>query len=87
MGQLLATLPAGERVKRYREIAAVAFQRAASAHSETLRTEYLSLASAWQVLAIEIEHMSGLAWPNIQTPPEADHHDDDLKHHDDPDSR
>ncbi|HUO93433.1 MAG TPA: hypothetical protein VMU22_10950 [Rhizomicrobium sp.] len=60
MKRLLAVLPAGERVRRYREMAAFALQRAAEARSARMRTEYLTLASSWQVMAIEIEHTSGL---------------------------
>ena len=63
MKQSLAALPAGERARRYREMAVEAFQHATDAQSETVRAEYLSLASSWQVLAIEIEHMTGLAAP------------------------
>lgn len=61
MKQLLAVLPAGERVRRYREMAAFALQRAADAQSARMRAEYLTLASSWQVLALEIEHSTGLA--------------------------
>jgi hypothetical protein len=60
LGRLLATLPAGERVKRYREIAAEAFRHAATTKDEVLKAEYLTLASLWQVLAIELEHSSGI---------------------------
>ena len=56
MNQLLAVLPAGERVRRYREMAAYALERAADARSARMRAEYLTLASSWQVLALEIEH-------------------------------
>jgi hypothetical protein len=63
MGRLLASLPAGERVRRYREIAAEAFRHAAEVENADLRAEYLSLASAWQGLAIQIAHMTGLARP------------------------
>jgi hypothetical protein len=61
--QRLAALPAGDRARRYREMAGEAFQHASDAQSEVLRAEYLSLASSWQVLAIEIEHATGLATP------------------------
>jgi hypothetical protein len=59
--QLLAVLPAGERVRRYREMAAFALERAAESHSARMRAEYLTLASSWQVLALEIEHSTGFA--------------------------
>jgi hypothetical protein len=59
--QLLAALPAGERVRRYREMAAFALQRAAESRSARMRAEYLTLASSWQVLALEIEHATGLS--------------------------
>ena len=61
MGRQLARLPAGERVRRYREMAAEAFEHAEAAKDESMRAGYLSLASDWQVLALEIEHSLGLA--------------------------
>lgn len=63
MRQALAALPAGERARRYRQRAVEAFQHATDTQSESLRAEYLSLASCWQVLAIEIEQTNGFATP------------------------
>ena len=60
VGLLLASLPAAERARRYRDIACDAFERAASAQDETTRAGYLSLASGWQVLALQVEHSIGL---------------------------
>ena len=42
-------------------MAAEAFERAEAAKDESMRAGYLSLASDWQVLALEIEHSLGLA--------------------------
>jgi hypothetical protein len=44
-------------------MAAEAFERAEAATDESMRAGYLSLASDWQVLALEIEHSSGLTGP------------------------
>jgi hypothetical protein len=68
VGRRFAALPAAERARRYRELATAAFTRAAAARDESMRKEYLSLASAWQVLAIEIEHMFGLVPPPVAHP-------------------
>lgn len=61
LGFLLAAMPPEERVRRYRQMAAEAFRLAASTHDMALKAGHLSLASGWQVLAIEIEHTHGLA--------------------------
>jgi hypothetical protein len=72
LGILLAALPPEERVRRYRQMAAEAFRLAASTHDMALKAGHLSLASGWQVLAIEIEHTHGLA-----TRPDRDESDGD----------
>ena len=64
LGILLAAVPPEERVRRYRQMAAEAFELAASSHDLALKAGHLSLASGWQVLAIEIEHAHGLATPS-----------------------
>ena len=63
LGLLLAAMPPAERVRRYRQMAAEAFRLAASTQDMALKAGHLSLASGWQVLAIEIEHTHGLATP------------------------
>jgi len=62
LAQWLAPREVAERVRRYREIACDAFRRAEDAEDEVTRAEYLSLASRWQVLALEIEHSRGLTF-------------------------
>jgi hypothetical protein len=63
LGFLLAAMPPEERARRYRQMAADAFRLAASTNDMALKAGHLSLASGWQVLAIEIEHTHGLAVP------------------------
>lgn len=74
LGQLLAALPAAERAQRYREIARDAFQRSETAQDETMRAGYLSLASGWQVLALEIEHSMAFSTrlPDSEPDPDCD---------------
>jgi hypothetical protein len=60
VGFVLAAMPPEERVRRYRQMAAEAFRLAASTQDMALKAGHLSLASGWQVLAIEIEHAHGL---------------------------
>ncbi len=64
--RLLASLPPAERARRYREIARDVFQRAANTQDDTMRAGYLSLASGWQVLALEIEHSLGFDDPRVR---------------------
>jgi hypothetical protein len=54
-------LPVAERAQRYRQLASEAFLLAEITRDCVLRASYLSLASGWHALALEIEHSNGLA--------------------------
>lgn len=60
MGQPFDRLPSVKRATHYRAMAAAALQRATNATDETSGAEFLALAAAWQVLAVELEHLTGL---------------------------
>jgi hypothetical protein len=57
LGQLLASLPLEERLKRYRQFADEALRQAQFAQNPSLRAGYLSMAQGWQLLASEMERM------------------------------
>lgn len=55
MDQPIHSLPRSERVRRYRELAEEALERACVSPDLELRAEFLAMASDWLVLAEGIE--------------------------------
>ena len=74
VGRLLAALPPVERARRYREFANKAMQKAQGAGDDEQRMEYLTMASGWHSLALEIERSAGIE-PQEGPPPPAEEPD------------
>ena len=55
MGRLLSSLPPAERAECYRQFARSAVRKAQAVTDEEYRAEYLTMASGWHSLALEIE--------------------------------
>lgn len=58
MGQLLESLPAGQRALRYRQFAQDALEKAGRAFDPKTRADLLSMASSWHTLAEEVERFT-----------------------------
>ena len=69
LGRSLISLPASERAKRYREFAAAAVHKATKTTDHAARAEYLSMASSWHAMAVELERAPHLA--GFQPEPDA----------------
>jgi hypothetical protein len=63
LAEALAGLPPTQRSRRYRELAATAFQRANTSRNRALKAEYLVIAAAWLALAMQIEREASSGAP------------------------
>jgi hypothetical protein len=55
MGQDFDALPLEVRAQHYRFMAEEALRASANSHSEETRTEFLSIARGWHMLALQVE--------------------------------
>jgi len=78
MGQLLSSLPLGQRAERYRQYAAQAMAKAQTASEAVQRLEYFAIAANWHTMALEAERSLSAPLPGEVAHPdhlEAPHDD------------
>jgi hypothetical protein len=60
----LRSLPPGQRVERYRQLANEAFRRAYEARNKSIRAEFLALAANWHAMAEELDSVPSASEPD-----------------------